>query len=486
MPDQNSRMGSWSVQNEGGPGHTTRVLLTAPLKGLLPPDGRTETSRRLLAHQYLSLTGGDVVAAVLSFASLVVLARVVPVRVFGEVVFAQAAATAAFLILDPRLEDALIRFVPLLSQQQDPGAGTRLFELALMFDALIGIVSGALTVALVLLAIVPLGDAGNSTFVMLALLQAAFQAAQGTVASAYAVTDGLVMWGVIRVVLAVASTAAAITALILGGAAWYMSVLAIVAAASTAIVSLMARQRVRRIFGPPTVLPRGTLGPFWRFAGVASLTTSVFVGTEALPLTVVGALAGPALLARFRVGLAPARLTTTAFSAVPSVLFPLLSRDAAQTRLSSIRKKVLTSTALTLPVVVLLSLLAWLTLPFLVPLIYGAKFEASVMLARLLVIAALVRGLTAWSKVLAFALGRPRVRLAVTTLDAVLLVTATWFFTNVGTLKQVSIAHVVIAVLISAVWLKNAMAVGGASGEREQAGHQASLGTPPPNDANPC
>lgn len=426
--------------------------------------------RPLVTRQYVSLTASDVLAALLSFASMAVLARTVPVRVLGEVVFAQAAANAAFLVLDPRLEDALVRFVPLLAREQGAGAGARLFKVALLCDVLIGLVAGALAVGVVVLAGVPLGEAGNSTFIVLALLQASAQASQGTVASAYAVTDGLVSWGAIRIVIALGSTAAAVTALLLGGAGSYLAALAIAAAVSTSIVGWMAQRRVSNVLGTPIRLSPGTLGRFWRFAGVASLASSVFVGTEALPLTVVGAAAGPTTLARFRVGLAPARLATTGFSAVPSVLYPLLSRDAALARMSSVRERVMRSTALTIPIVGVLAVVSWVTLPTLVPLIYGPSFVSSVTAARLLVLAALVRGLTSWSKVLAFAIGRPGMRLVVTTVDAILLVSATWMFAVHGTLEGVAAAHLTIAVLISGLWLKLAMSVETAGAPREQTG----------------
>jgi O-antigen/teichoic acid export membrane protein len=113
---------------------------------------------------------------------------------------------------------------------------------------------------------------------------------------------------------------------------------------------------------------------------------------------------------------------------------------------------------------------SWVTLPTLVPLIYGPSFVSSVTAARLLVLAALVRGLTSWSKVLAFAIGRPGMRLVVTTVDAILLVSATWMFAVHGTLEGVAAAHLTIAVLISGLWLKLAMSVETAGAPREQTG----------------
>ncbi len=114
-------------------------------------------------------------------------------------------------------------------------------------------------------------------------------------------------------------------------------------------------------------------------------------------------------------------------------------------------------TRLVLPVVAALSVIAWIALPKIVPLIYGPEFGAAVEPARFLVLAALIRSLTAWSKVLSLAVGRPGVRLAVTAVDACLLVAGTWVIALRGTLTDVAVWHMVVACVVTVVWIKVAM-----------------------------
>lgn len=410
--------------------------------------------RRRVIRQYSALTAGDIISAAASFLGLIFVARLVPIATFGKIAFAQAVATALFLILDPRLEDAVVRYVPLVARSVGSGGATRLFHLAMLWDACIGCLSAGVVVALLQSGAVPLGEAANDKFITLAVLQAGLQASQGTVAAGFSVTEGLAQWGIIRIVIALLTTCASVVGLLVGGADWYLGMLVVSAAASTAAVVALSVRRVQRVFGRTAALPDGTIGSFWRFAGVASMAASVLAGTEALPMTVVGAVGGPAALARFRVGLAPARLTMTVFSAVPSMLFPVLSREAAERRFTSISKRVMAWTRLALPVVAVLCALSWVALPKVVPFVYGERFEAAVGPARFLVLAALIRSLTAWSKVLSLSVGRPGVRLWVTAIDAVLLVGGTWVLATRGTLTDVAVYHLVVAVLVSLIWVR--------------------------------
>jgi O-antigen/teichoic acid export membrane protein len=409
---------------------------------------------RAFRRQFLALMAGHVSIAVASFVSLAFLARLVSVEEFGRVIFAQAVATSLFIFLDPSLEDGLLRFVPLVAKQGERGDATALFERALLIDGLVGLLFAVVGIAILWTGAIPLGQVGNSAFLMLALLQGGLQAAQGTAGAAFSLTHGLVQWGFLRASASALTTVAAVVALLLGGGPiWYMVALTLASGSSTAIFGVLAARRMRNHWGMPRKLPTDWMGRFVRFSLVASITTSVSIGTDSLPLSIIGLVGGPAMLAIFRIGLAPARLTTTAFSPLPTILFPLLSRDAAEEEYEKIRDKILGWTRVSIPIGAALAVLAWILLPVAVPLIFGPNFESAVQPARVLVLAALVRSSIAWSRVFPLSVGRPVVGLLVTTIDASLLVVAALWLARYGTVTTVALANLGIAILVSVAWI---------------------------------
>src|SRR4051794_24539206 len=96
-----------------------------------------------LRRSFSSLSASTATVAVTSFASTVVLARVLTPKQFGQVVFAQATAQALFVVLDPRLEDALVRYVPRVARTRR-GAATNLFRRLVTLDVALGLGFGAL------------------------------------------------------------------------------------------------------------------------------------------------------------------------------------------------------------------------------------------------------------------------------------------------------------------------------------------------------
>jgi O-antigen/teichoic acid export membrane protein len=370
------------------------------------------------------------------------------------VIFAQAVAASLFTFLDPALEDGLLRFVPLVVKQGKRGDATALFDRVLLIDGLVGIVFAVMGITILWSGVIPLGRVGHPDFLMLALLQGGLQAAQGTAGAAFSLTDGLVQWGFLRASASALTAAAAVLALVLSGdPIWYMAALALASGSSTMTFGVLAARRMRNEWGLPRKLPADGMGRFVRFSLLASVTTSVSIGTESLPLSIIGLVGGPIMLSNFRIGLAPARLTTTAFSPLPTILFPLLSRDAAEEEYEKVKDRILGWTRLSIPIAAALGLVSWVLLPFAVPLIFGPNFVSAVQPARILVLAALVRSSIAWSRVFPLSMGRPGVGFFMSTIDASLLVAATFWFAKTGTVTTVAFANLGIALLISLAWI---------------------------------
>lgn len=417
--------------------------------------------RPSMPRQFVALTISNVMGAVASFVGVAFLAHSVRVGEFGRVVFAQAAVSSIFIVLDPRFDDAIVHLVPVVERDQGPSSVTHLFRTVLSLDALLGLLFSGLGIALLWAHVFPLGPAGDREFLMLAVLHSGLQAAMGTASSAFSVTHGLTQLGLLRAGMAVVSTGIAVLGLLWGGAVWYMAMLAAAAGTTTGVLSILALRRMHRRYGSPSAPLKSRIRGFGRFSLIASLASSVSVGTEALPLAIIGAVGGPGTLGGFRVGLAPAKLTTTAFSPLPTILFPILSKESARGEWEAIRARVLRWTRVTVPIALGLAAIAWFTLPLLIPVLFGSKFDFAVQPARFLVAAALVRGTTAWSKVLPLAVGQPGMSLLIRSLDAALLVAVTWWLASTGGAVGIALGQLIVAILLSLVWIRFATGLDG-------------------------
>jgi len=121
---------------------------------------------------FAALTGASQTEALLSVLGSVVLVRAEGAETAGRVFFAQAAAALWFTFADPKLDDAIQRFVP-QEQAAGRGRGSALFDRLLRLDALAG---SAGTAAGMLGTLFAAGagwlDAGQAWLLLLALAAA--------------------------------------------------------------------------------------------------------------------------------------------------------------------------------------------------------------------------------------------------------------------------------------------------------------------------
>lgn len=407
---------------------------------------------RAMAPAVAALTVSTLVGAIASFVAIAFLARVLDTGEFGQIVFAQATVGMLFSILDPRIEDGVIRYLPLVELRAGGSASSQLFTRALLIDQVIGGGFALVIIAALASSWLSFGDVTTNSFLALAVAQSGVQAASGTASAGFAATGGLAILGWIRVAAAVATTGVSVVALLLGGGVAFMVSQAVAAAALTLLLSLMSLQRVRQRFGPRGELPRGAAKGFVSFSVKASMATTVSIGTNNLPLTLVGAAGGPTLLASYRVALAPSRLVATGFSPIASVMFPILSQDAAEHHLARIRSRILAWTGVLAVPAVGAAVVAWFTMPAAVAFAFGGRYGSVVLSAWILTTAALVRGTVIWSKVFPLAVGRPGLKAIVTLVDGILVAAVAWWGASRG-LETIAWGQLGAAVLNTATWV---------------------------------
>ncbi|WP_169945925.1 hypothetical protein [Microbispora sp. H11081] len=423
--------------------------------GRMARRARVPGRRHLLTFTSLSAAGlGE---AVLPTLSLVALVRMTGAEASGRVIFAQSLATLWFLLCDPCLERAAQRFVPI--EQRRTGHGTALFLRLLRLDAAVGVAATAVALAAVLGAWA-LGLVPADLALMLALSAAGrgATAPYGTAYAGFALADELRASGNLRVLGAFVSFALSLAGLLAGGPLLYLAGQGVGALLAAAVFCLLASRSVARALGPPEGSPRLPEGlvPFTLQTSIGTVVAGI---SDSGVLALAGFAGGPHLVTILKIAMAPGRFYANLVVPVAAMLYPRLAEAVARGEgAAAIRRDVLRATAL---LAVGGAATAAVALPLVGPVVtaaYGLEHAGAGAVAAPLLAAACVKGLVCWSNVLPLATGRPGLRLAYLSAEAVLLVatllTAAW--TTTGALAAglfFAWGTLVLAVLGSGFWL---------------------------------
>ncbi|MGW5667239.1 lipopolysaccharide biosynthesis protein [Micromonospora sp. NPDC003776] len=364
-------------------------------------------------REFSWLSVNSQLSSVLSLLTTVLLARTVPLAEVGQVAFAQSVAVLIFLVLDPRFEDAVQRYVPLLRGESEARARAFFWRL-LRWDVAMGLGVLALAWTLWWANGYPAISACRPEFLALALSAVGLGCALGTLGAGFAVTGGLASLGRLSFIGSLATAGVTAVATLRFGAAGYLAGAAIGAAVQVALLlpycvrHLGLRALRAPLGGAQRALPPGLL----RFIVGSSLSASLAAGTESGMLTVAGLGGGPELVAVLRIAGAPGRILLALCSPISAQAFPRLAALAAAGEGDQVRRLVGKLLRLILPVAVLSVAAGVLLMRPALGLTYGRQYEAVSAVAILFVVAGAIRMLIVWSKVLPLAVGRPGLRLA--------------------------------------------------------------------------
>lgn len=406
------------------------------------------------ALSWLSLAA--VIEAVLSTLGIVVLVRTAGLDATGMVVLAQSFAALVFVVLDPRLEDSLQRYVPLVARNHLLAVRSVVWRLVRV-DMLVGIGSALLLTLAVSMLPLPRWLGVDAVYLLLASIAMGLAAAQGTLGACFAVTNRLTELAKLRCAGFGVVAVAACTAAVVSGPVAYLAVLAVGQSVVTGLLIFRGRRHVRAAWpgDERTRLPSG----FLRFTVLSSAATSAALGSESALVTVAGALGGPPVAAGLKIATAPARLLFTAVSPLWAVMFPRIARHVAAGEVWRVRTVCLQSSALMLAAALPVLAVSVLALPTLLLWVYGT---AASMLGWSAVVAVGVHVLkivSGWSKVMPLAVGRPGWKLGMTTAEGVVLVAALLVVIptlNAGTAETVLavlVSQLAVAVAITCGWL---------------------------------
>src|SRR4051812_15305799 len=197
------------------------------------------------AREATLLSFGTQLEALFSFVTVITMTRNTTVARAGQVFFAQALAAVIFLILDPRLEDALQRYAAIIVHRGRDGAVVSLFRRCVQIDGLVAGLSGLSL--LVALHLAGPSDHGPfvGTYLALAIVNGMLQAPIGTATAGYAISGHLIDLAKLRIGITVVSSIANVVAIIVGGPAAFLLVNAVTTGLGLALITSGASRRVR-------------------------------------------------------------------------------------------------------------------------------------------------------------------------------------------------------------------------------------------------
>jgi len=376
---------------------------------------------------------GVYVATALGFLTTVVATRELGTGDYAR--FAAIVAATAFLqlLLDLTVEEALVKYGFRYTEAQRWGRLRRIFEIALAYKLVGGLVAGTALAALAPL----IGSIWNVDDVLVPMLVAAaiplLQAPEGVAGGAVilrgrydvrgallAVSMGLRLAGV--GIGAMYGLTEAVLGMVIGQA---------IATVVISTVGLAAFRRFPQARSEPLGDDRKAVRRFVVSSTIASSLVSArgTLGTALMPVVAPIDQAG-----YFRNAQAPA----TGFAALSSparlVLLTEQTRDFEAGRYDQmygmLRRYILGTTSLMIVAVPVL----WVLMPFLMGLLYGPAFrEHATTAARLVLIAAALQLIWGWSKSFPVSIGRPGLRIVVQSVEiAVFVPLLLWFGSEWG------------------------------------------------------
>jgi len=364
-------------------------------------------------------------STVLAFVGTLVAARGLGPREFGTVVLAVAVAGLVGTLLDLSLEEAVVHHGYRALARSDAAGVLGLIRASLILDVAIGIVVSG---GVVLLA-APLADLASAGrldpgLVRLAALVTLSSTADSTMSAVLQVAGRPDLRAWVMAGTNVARLAGVGIAVQIGTAEAIIVAYAAANVVGAAGHGVIARQLVRRRWAAASQAPalRVPLKELVRFGFLTSLTTSVAAANRALIPVLLGRAAGPTAVGIFRVAMFPVFVSANASAPIRLALYPEQARLAAEDDLAQIRQAIRSHTLAALALSLPFAAAGWFALPWLLPLIYSERFDAAVLPARILLVAAVVHLSASWFKTLPAALGKPQLRTSLAVFELVVLI----------------------------------------------------------------
>jgi O-antigen/teichoic acid export membrane protein len=362
-------------------------------------------------------------SALLGFAATVVAARELSKLDFARFALVFGTTSLLQLFVDLTIDEVVVKYGNRYAAREQWGRFRRLFQVGLA----IKMAGGALgTVAVVVAAVLaPLvwQTPGLRDAMLVAALIPLIQQPEGMagavllVRNRYDLRGLLLMWAM----------ALRFVAIVVGaqhGVVWLFAAIVAAQALSTATVSAVAVAVFRRW---PRAAPEALAEDAQEirsFAIQSTIASGLMSVRTSLPSVLIGVVANAAQTANFRAALAPQTAFASLSAPVRLVLLAEQTRDIEHGRsdraFALLRRYIISTVALGAIVTPVL----WWAMPTLIRWVYKAKYVSATDAFRVMLLAAVVQLVFAWTKSFPVSIGRPKLRTAGQIVEIVVLVPA--------------------------------------------------------------
>jgi O-antigen/teichoic acid export membrane protein len=362
-------------------------------------------------------------SALLGFAATVVAARELSKPDFARFALVFGTTSLLQLFVDLTIDEVVVKYGNRYAAREQWGRFRRLFQVGLAIKMAGGVLGAVAVVIAALLAPLIWQTSGLRDAMLVAALIPLIQQPEGMAGAVFLVRNRYDLRGV----LLMWAMALRLVAIIVGahhGVVWLFAAIVAAQALSTATVSGVAVAVFRR-------WPRATPEPLAEdareirsFAIQSTIASGLMSVRTSLPSVLIGVVANSVQTANFRSALAPQTAFASLSAPVRLVLLAEQTRDiehGRSDRAFALLRRYIVSTVILGAIV---TPVLWWAMPTLVRWVYKAKYVSAADAFRVMLLAAVVQLVFAWTKSFPVSIGRPKLRTAGQVVEIVVLVPA--------------------------------------------------------------
>lgn len=362
-------------------------------------------------------------SAVLGFAATIVAARELSKPDFARFALVFGTTSLLQLFVDLTIDEVVVKYGNRYAAREQWARFQRLFRVGLAVKVAGG-AAGTLAIAGAALVAPWVWTTGDlRTPMLIASLIPLIQQPEGMagavllVRNRYDLRGVLLLWAMVLRFAAVAVGARY-------GVDWLFAAVVAAQGVSTASVGAVALAVFRRYPSPPPEALAEDAREIRRFAVQSTIASGLTSVRTSLPMVLVGVVASPTQTANFRAAQAPATAAASLSAPARLVLLAEQTRDVEHGRTDRALRLLGRYIAATAVLAGVVTPLVWWQMPTLVRWVYKAKYVPASDAFRVMLLAAMVQLVFAWTKSFPVSIGRPGLRTLGQVLEIVVLVPA--------------------------------------------------------------
>lgn len=362
-------------------------------------------------------------SAVLGFAATIVAARELSKPDFARFALVFGTTSLLQLFVDLTIDEVVVKYGNRYAAREQWGRFHRLFRLGLAVKMAGGAAGTLAVVAAALLAPWIWTTHGLRTPMLIASLVPLVQQPEGMggavllVRNRYDLRGALLLWAMVLRFAAIVAGAAF-------GLLWLFTAVVAAQVVSTLTIGAVALAAYRR-YPAAAPEPLAEDAPeIRRFAIQSTIASGLTSLRTSLPTVLVGVVASTSETANFRAAQAPATAAASLSAPARLVLLAEQTRDVEHGRTDRAYRLLGRYIAATAALACIVTPLAWWAMPTLIRWVYRAKYVSASDAFRVMLLAAMVQLVFAWTKSFPVSIGRPGLRTAGQLLEIAVLVPA--------------------------------------------------------------